>query len=116
MHLKLDINGNLTLYPQRIQTNGNLPRTHRDGIGEWTGGEVAEYKLQITGTKTTPLSDKRYSITQEFTGHASGKAQYVIRFCGGWVDSRSTYTSALVRANGARSIRGGAVAICEVVR
>jgi len=26
-----------------IQTNGNLPRTHRDGVGSWTQGEVSEY-------------------------------------------------------------------------
>lgn len=23
-----------------IQTNGNLPRTHRDGVGPWTPSEV----------------------------------------------------------------------------
>jgi hypothetical protein len=26
-----------------IQTNGNLARTHRDGIGHWTSGEVVVY-------------------------------------------------------------------------
>ena len=26
-----------------IQTNGNLPETHSNGIGEWTEGEVAKY-------------------------------------------------------------------------
>jgi hypothetical protein len=26
-----------------IQTNGNLPRTHRDGVGPWTQGEVTAY-------------------------------------------------------------------------
>ena len=28
-----------------IQTNGNLPRTHRDGIGGWTWREIATYVL-----------------------------------------------------------------------
>ena len=27
----------------RVQTLGNLDQTHRDGVGEWTPGEVAEY-------------------------------------------------------------------------
>ena len=26
-----------------VQTLGNLDQTHRDGVGEWTPGEVAEY-------------------------------------------------------------------------
>jgi len=33
-----------------IQTNGNLPRTHRDGVGPWTPGEVSNYVKQF-GTK-----------------------------------------------------------------
>lgn len=33
-----------------IQTNGNLPKTHRDGVGEWTAGEVGEY-VQSFGTE-----------------------------------------------------------------
>lgn len=26
-----------------IQTNGNLERTHRDGVGPWTAGEASAY-------------------------------------------------------------------------
>lgn len=26
-----------------IQSNGNLPKTHRDGLGPWTEGEVRTY-------------------------------------------------------------------------
>lgn len=29
-----------------IQTNGNLPRTHRDDIGPWTHCEAANYLLE----------------------------------------------------------------------
>jgi hypothetical protein len=48
--LSRDINGNRTLkiHPGNgrgfsIQTNGNLPATHRDGITERTGAEVSAY-------------------------------------------------------------------------
>jgi hypothetical protein len=30
-----------------IQTNGNLPRTHQDGIGDWTALEVESFKNLI---------------------------------------------------------------------
>ena len=33
-----------------IQTNGNLPKTHRDGVGEWTQVEVVGY-VRDHGTK-----------------------------------------------------------------
>jgi hypothetical protein len=33
-----------------IQTNGNLPKTHRDGVGEWTEAEVSAY-VRDYGTK-----------------------------------------------------------------
>ena len=33
-----------------IQTNGNLPQTHRDGVGPWSEGEVSEY-VKRYGTK-----------------------------------------------------------------
>lgn len=26
-----------------VETNGNLPRTHRDGVGPWTWGELADW-------------------------------------------------------------------------
>lgn len=41
-------------------------------------------------------SDSRYSVTQEWTGHK--KQQYVVRFCGNWLDSRKYRTDALVVA------------------
>jgi hypothetical protein len=41
-------------------------------------------------------SDNRYSVTKEFTGHE--KPQWVVRFCGQWVDSSAFYTSAVVKA------------------
>lgn len=49
MKLKMDINGNKTLLcfyggkNRRIQTNGNLPETHRNGIGPWTQQEILNY-------------------------------------------------------------------------
>lgn len=30
-----------------IQTNGNIPQTHRDGVGAWTDGEVREYVRKV---------------------------------------------------------------------
>lgn len=33
-----------------IQTSGNLPQTHRDGVGPWSEGEVCEY-VKRYGTK-----------------------------------------------------------------
>ena len=48
--LSFDRNGNRTLTVKvsparafRVQTNGNLPRTHRDGIGLWTSTEVVDF-------------------------------------------------------------------------
>jgi hypothetical protein len=45
-----DRNGNRILRVQpshgrgfSIQTNGNLPRTHRDGVGDWTVTEARDY-------------------------------------------------------------------------
>lgn len=32
-----------------IQTNGNLARTHHDGVGPWTANEVAAY-VKFAGT------------------------------------------------------------------
>jgi hypothetical protein len=49
--LARDTNGNRTLRikegdarARSIQTNGNLPRTHLDGVGDWTPGEVEAYR------------------------------------------------------------------------
>jgi hypothetical protein len=41
-------------------------------------------------------SDQRYSVAREYTGHV--KPQWVVRFCGQWVDSSAFYTSAVVKA------------------
>jgi hypothetical protein len=41
-------------------------------------------------------SDERYSLTKGYTGHE--KPQWVVRFCGQWVDSSAFYTSAVVKA------------------
>lgn len=54
--IKRDKNGNRVCRVTKagrgfsIQTNGNLERTHRDGIGAWTAGEVSEYVANY-GTK-----------------------------------------------------------------
>ena len=61
MRIKHDINGNRCLLLERhdlgggargfsIQTQGNLPQTHRNGIGEHTLPEVREY-IKECGTK-----------------------------------------------------------------
>jgi hypothetical protein len=54
LKLGRDINGNKRLIikegdkrAKSIQTNGNLPLTHRDGIGSWTMAEVEAYRNLI---------------------------------------------------------------------
>lgn len=58
-HLGRDTNGNKTVLVRpgsfTIQTLGNLPRTHRDGIGEWTPDEV-EAHVRQHGTKHQKLA------------------------------------------------------------
>lgn len=61
-HLGRDLKGNKTVlvcgHSKRvfsIQTNGNLPRTHRDGIGEWTPDEVQAH-VRLVGTKHQKLA------------------------------------------------------------
>jgi len=34
--------------------------------------------------------DRRYTITAEFTGHASGKKRFVVRFTGNYVNDWAT--------------------------
>lgn len=61
MKLSRDINGNKTLKIEStdlnsgkgfsIQTLGNLPKTHRDGVGSWTSGEVISHVRQY-GTQS----------------------------------------------------------------
>jgi hypothetical protein len=50
---KNNVNGNkfLRITPHTgrgfsIQTLGNLPTTHRDGVGAWTAGEVEAYVVK----------------------------------------------------------------------
>lgn len=61
--------------------------------------------------KTQPFKDSRYTITKEFTGAAT--PQFVIRFCGEFIASRSTYAAALMAATGERMRRQGALVIIE---
>ena len=59
MEINFDTNGNRVLKYNKhdlggargfsIQTLGNLPQTHRDGMGCWTEGEVRAY-LKEFGT------------------------------------------------------------------
>ena len=58
-------------------------------------------------------SDQRWTVTREFTGKA--KPQFVIRFCGDWIDSRATYLAAVTRAVGAKAARDGALVIGELL-
>lgn len=86
-----------------------------------TGDEKAEAALFLfvnqerepkTMQKLRPIrSDSRWSIGQEFTGHATGKAQWVIRFCDDYQDSRSTKGAALLRCIALRGIQQGALTI-----
>lgn len=38
--------------------------------------------------------DRRYGIAAEFTGHISGKRQFVVRFCGTYVEEHPTRQAA----------------------
>jgi hypothetical protein len=68
------------------------------------------YTQQQAKDKTmTSLKDGRYTITREWTG--KDEPQYVVRFCGDWVDSRSTKGAALMRAVGYQAERNGALVI-----
>jgi len=59
---------------------------------------------------THPIkSDSRYTITQEYTGHESGKPQYVLRFCGDFIASSSFLSPMIVRAVGEKARRNGAL-------
>ncbi|MES2300875.1 MAG: hypothetical protein V4521_02180 [Pseudomonadota bacterium] len=55
--------------------------------------------------------DRRYRIGLEFTGHASGKPQYVVRFCGEFIGSGTFYSTALMCATGHNQRRLGALTI-----
>ena len=55
-------------------------------------------------------TDHRYSIRQEYTGHAQGK-QWVARFAGEWIGSSQFYGSALMLAAGHNARRNGALTL-----
>jgi hypothetical protein len=57
-------------------------------------------------------SDSRWTVTREFTGKPA--PQFVIRFCGDWIDSRATYPAAVLRAVGAKAARDGALVFTEI--
>lgn len=62
--------------------------------------------------KKHPLKqDQRYTVTREFCGMA--EPQFVIRFCGDWIDSRRSYPAAVLRATGHRNVRQGALVFVE---
>jgi len=66
--------------------------------------------------KTYPVTqsgkpDLRYTIGQEFTGHESGKPQFVVRFCGEWIGSSAFYSSAALLAVCHNQKRLGALVI-----
>ena len=56
-------------------------------------------------------SDSRYAVTREHCGHATPR--FVLRFCGDWIDSFSTYPAAVLRAVGESALRRGALVITE---
>lgn len=62
--------------------------------------------------KTYPIkTDTRYTITQEFSGHA--EKRHVLRFCGDFIAQSISYTSMAVRAIGHKAERNGAMVITE---
>ena len=56
-------------------------------------------------------SDRRWTVTREYTGNA--KPQFVIRFCGDWIDSRTTYPAAVTCAVVSKAARDGALVFVE---
>lgn len=56
-------------------------------------------------------SDQRWTVTREFCGEKT--VQFVIRFCGDWIDKRSSYSAAVLRAVGAKAARDGALIVCH---
>ena len=56
-------------------------------------------------------ADRRWTVSLEYCGQAT--PQYVIRFCGDWVDQRATRGAAFMRAIGAKAARDGALTVTE---
>lgn len=59
-------------------------------------------------------SDKRYEINQEYTGHASGKPVYVLRWCGDYIASSEFLSPLILRALGHKAMRNGSPGIEEI--
>ena len=53
--------------------------------------------------------DYRYRINREFTGHASGKARFVLRFCDERVSDHFGYGGALMAATCHNAAQQGAM-------
>lgn len=56
-------------------------------------------------------SEPGYTVAREFCGHE--QRRFVLRFCGEFVGSFTTYGAAVVRAVGHNSTRKGAPVIAE---
>lgn len=60
-----------------------------------------------------PVSgDRRYTVDKEFCGHAT--ARFVLRFCGEFVASSTSYASMVVRAVGHKCSDGGKNVVAAV--
>jgi len=82
-----------------VATDGTLPTT--------------KPCYQFKTMNTHPIKkDSRWTVTREYTGKP--RPQFVIRFCGDWIDSRPTYPAAVLRAVGAKAVRDGAAIVEEV--
>lgn len=57
--------------------------------------------------------DKRYTFSQEFTGHISGKPRFVARFCGDFIGESGSLSGAVLKAVVFKQIRNGAEIITE---
>jgi hypothetical protein len=55
--------------------------------------DTKKYPVSIPGTRRP---DARYSIAQEYCGHA--EPRFVARFCGEWIGQSKFYASALSMA------------------
>ena len=56
-------------------------------------------------------NDRRYTVTHEWAGYE--RPQWVVRFCDEWIDCRSTYGAAIIRAVGHNAERNVALIIEE---
>ena len=56
-------------------------------------------------------TDYRYRINREYTGHASGRARFVVRFCDERISGHFGYGGALTAAIGHNAARQGAMIV-----